>query len=163
MSCIPFNLWISTYMNKNMKYKWISKRDESTDRWNTPCVKGSEVWVNWKEACRWFSHCKIFCLHVFGAFHITYISPSVSLLDVCGWQVYSINCRGGREHRERGRERKRGGCVFLQRGTFGFIKDMILTLTGCLLEKTYRCTQTNKMYLWTHSKCQRIENSHYEG
>lgn len=30
------------------------------------------------------SHCKIFCLPVFGAFHTSYISPSVSLFDVCG-------------------------------------------------------------------------------
>ncbi len=87
--------------------------------------------------------CKIFCLFVFGAFHTSYISPSVSLFDVCGWQVYSVNCRGGRERgteREWEREERRG--VFSPppfEETCGFIKDILLTWSGCLLGKTYRC------------------------
>lgn len=51
---------------------------------------------------------KIFYLPVFGAFHTSYISPSVSLFDVCGWQVYSVNCRGGRE----GEREERRGCFY---------------------------------------------------
>lgn len=35
--------------------------------------------VNWKAASCRFRRCKIFCLSVFGAFHTSYFSPSVSL------------------------------------------------------------------------------------
>lgn len=41
-------------------------------------------WENWKAARRRLSYCKMLCLHVFAAFHISYISASASLLDVCG-------------------------------------------------------------------------------
>lgn len=86
VSRAPFNLWL-IWINI-----WINEMEMQRRMQTDETQRGFKgvrdvQWENWKAArCR-LSYCKMFCLHVFAAFHISYISPSVSLLDVCGWQL----------------------------------------------------------------------------
>lgn len=87
-------------MNKWLKgrCKWRVDEHRTDETHHT----GSEMWAS--EARHLFSHCEVLCLHVCATFfYISYISPSVPLLDVCGWQVYSINRRAREKERDVGR------------------------------------------------------------